>query len=220
VGAGFLLAAIVGSGIAVERSIPGEVGLQLLANAGVTALALASMILVFGRVSGAHLNPVVTAAVWLRRGIGTTVALAFALAQVIGAVAGTTAANLLFGLPAVTLSTTPRTGGAQWLSEVLVTFGLVLVVRLAARSGSSAEVALAVAAFVGAAIVFSPSTCFANPAVTLARTLTDTFTGISPSSAPAFLAAQLAGAALAVACDRFLDEADERRLRGQPQAGR
>jgi glycerol uptake facilitator-like aquaporin len=190
----------------VERSIPDESGLQLLGNAGVTALALAAMIAAFGGVSGAHLNPLVTIAAGVRGEIGTSTAIAYVLAQLAGATVGAVVANLLFELPAVTLSTTARTGWAQWLSEVLATFGLVLVVRLTARGGRPAEVALAVGAFVGAAIVFTPSTCFANPAVTLARMLTDTFTGISPASVPAFLAAQVAGATLALAFERFVEQ--------------
>ncbi len=157
------------------------------------------MIVAFAPVSGAHLNPVVTIGDRIRGGRNTALAVSYVLAQVAGAVLGTVAANLLFGLPAVTWSTTARTGGTRWLSEALATFGLVLVVQLVGRHGRPAETAFAVAAYVGAAIVFTPSTCFANPAVTLARMLTDTFSGIAPSSVPPFLVAQVVGALGAVA---------------------
>ncbi len=184
--------------------MPGEPGLQLLGNAAATALALAAMILAFGPVSGAHLNPLVTMAGRLRQEIAGPTAAAFVVAQIVGAALGVIVANLMFELPAVTVSMTDRTGWTLWLSEAVATFGLILVVRTVGRRGRVAETALAVAGFVGAAMLFTPSTCFANPAVTLARTLTDTFTGIAPSSVPAFLAAQLAGALVAVACDLFL----------------
>jgi arsenate reductase len=162
------------------------------------------MILAFGRVSGSHLNPLVTMAGRLRREIAGPTAAAFVVAQIVGAAVGVIVANLMFELPAVTVSVNDRTGWTLWLSEAIATFGLVLVVRTVGRRGHVAETALAVAGFVGAAMLFTPSTCFANPAVTLARTLTDTFAGIAPSSVPAFLAAQLIGALVAVACDLFL----------------
>ena len=162
------------------------------------------MILAFGPVSGAHLNPLVTMAGRLRREISGPTAAAFVVAQIVGAALGVMVANLMFELPAVTVSVKDRTGWTMWLSEAVATFGLVLVVRTVGRRGRVAETALAVGAFVGAAIVFTPSTCFANPAVTLARTLTDTFAGIAPSSVLAFLAAQLIGAIVAIACDLFL----------------
>jgi glycerol uptake facilitator-like aquaporin len=169
------------------------------------------MILAFGPVSGAHLNPLVTMAGRLRREIAGPTAAAFVVAQIVGAGLGVVLANIMFELPAVTISTTDRSGWAVWLSEAVATFGLVLLVRTVGRRGRVAETALAVGAFVGAAIVFTPSTCFANPAVTLARTLTDTFAGIAPSSVPAFLTAELAGAMIAVACDLVLHPDDRRR---------
>ena len=162
------------------------------------------MILAFGPVSGAHLNPLVTMAGRLRREIAGPTAAAFVVAQIVGAGLGVMVANLMFELPAVTVSVKDRTGWTLWLSEAVATFGLVLVVRTVGRRGRVAETALAVAAFVGAAMLFTASTCFANPAVTLARTLTDTFAGIAPSSVPAFLAAQLIGALVAIACDLFV----------------
>ena len=154
------------------------------------------MILAFGPVSGAHLNPLVTMAGRLRREIGGPTAAAFVIAQIVGAAVGVILANLMFELPAVTVSVKDRTGWTLWLSEAVATFGLVLLVRTVGRRGRVAETALAVGAFVGAAMFFTPSTSFANPAVTLAR--------IAPSSVPAFLAAQLAGAFVAIACDLFL----------------
>jgi arsenate reductase len=184
--------------------LPGEPGLQLLGNAATTALGLAAMILAFGPVSGAHLNPLITMAGRLRREIAGPTTAAFVVAQIVGAALGVMVANLMFELPAVTVSMKDRTGWTMWLSEAVATFGLVLLVRTVGRRGRVAETALAVGAFVGAAIVFTASTCFANPAVALARTLTDTFAGIAPSSVPAFLAAQLIGALVAVACDLFL----------------
>lgn len=174
-----------------------------------TAFTLAAMIVVFGPVSGAHLNPLVTVATTIGGDIAGRLAGLYVLAQVAGGVLGAITANLMFGLPAVTWSTTRRTGGTMWLSEALATFGLVLVVRIVGRRGRPAETALAVGAFVGAAIVFTPSTCFANPAVTLARTLTDTFSGIAPSSVPLFLTAQVAGTLVAVACDRVWIRPDD-----------
>lgn len=184
--------------------MPGESGAHLLGNAAVTALALASMIVTFGPMSGAHLDPAVTLAARLRREVGAAVLAAFAIAQVAGAAAGSIAANVLYGLPAVTWSTTERSGWELWLSEALATFGLVLVVRLVGRRGRPAVTALAVGAYVGAAVVSTPSTCFANPAVTIARMLTDTFTGIAPGSVPPFVAAQIIGALAAVLSERLL----------------
>jgi glycerol uptake facilitator-like aquaporin len=161
------------------------------------------MILAFGPISGAHLNPLVTMAGRLRREIAGPTAAALVIAQIVGAALGVMVATLMFELPAVTVSVKDRTGWTLWLSETVATLGLVLVVRTVGRRGRVAETALTVAAFVGAAMLFTASTCFANPAVTLARTLTDTFAGIAPSSVPAFVAAQLIGALVAIACDLF-----------------
>jgi glycerol uptake facilitator-like aquaporin len=174
------------------------------------------MILAFGPVSGAHLNPLVTMAGRLRREIAGPTAAAFVVAQIVGAGLGVVLANIMFELPAVTISTTDRSGWAVWLSEAVATFGLVVVVRTVGRRGRTTETAFAVAAFIGAAIVFTPSTSFANPAVTLARTLTDTFAGIAPSSVPPFLTAELAGALIAVVCDLVLHP-DDRRPTSSPR---
>jgi glycerol uptake facilitator-like aquaporin len=198
-GTAFLLAAIVGSGIAAQRLSPGDTGLQLLENAIATGAALVAIILAFGHVSGAHLNPVVTV---VERMLGRTSSRDagwYCAAQVIGAVAGVAVANLMFDLPAFEISTTVREGGGVFVGEVVATLGLLLVIFGLARAGRSSVTPFAVGAFITAAYFFTSSTGFANPAVTIARTLTDTFTGIAPESAPTFVAMQLVGATLALA---------------------
>ena len=199
IGSALLVIAVVGSGIAAQRLSPGDTGLQLLENAAATAAALVAIILAVGPVSGAHLNPVVTMADRYCGGIDTGTALAYVGAQVAGGALGTVVANLMFDLPAVDWSSTDRSGGGLWLSEVVATFGLLLVVFGVVRSGRAAVAPFAVGAYIGGAYFFTSSTSFANPAVTLARTMTDTFAGIEPASVPAFVVAQLAGTVLAVA---------------------
>lgn len=203
-GTGLLVAAIISSGIMASRLSPGDVGLQLLVNAAATAAALIAIILALGPVSGAHLNPVVTLADRFFGGLSTPQALAYAGAQIVGGALGAVVANLMFALPGVELSSNVRSSGSLWLAEVVATFGLLLVIFGVVRSGHSSAAPFAVGSYIGAAYFFTSSTSFANPAVTLGRTLSDTFAGISPSSAPAFLIAQLAGAALAVVAIRFL----------------
>ena len=198
VGTALLLVAVIGSGIAAQRLSPGDTGLQLLENAAVTAVALVAIILAVGAVSGAHLNPLVTLADRTFGGVDSPTAAIYITAQVVGAGLGAVVANLMFDLPAVELSTTERSGAGLWLGEVVATFGLLLVVFGTVRSGRTSAVPFAVGAYIGGAYFFTSSTSFANPAVTMARTLTDTFAGIDPASVPAFLLAQLAGAALAV----------------------
>ncbi|GAA3749835.1 aquaporin [Micromonospora maritima] len=203
-GTALLVAAVVGSGIAATRLSPGDVGLQLLENAVATALALGALILMFGPVSGAHFNPVVSAVDWwLGRRAGTGLTgrdlAAYAAAQTGGAAAGAVLAHLMFGLPAATWSRTGRTGGHLWLAEVVATAGLVVLVFALARSGRTSAAPAAVGAWIGAAYWFTSSTSFANPAVTVGRALTDTFAGIAPASVPAFVAAQLVGGMIAVA---------------------
>jgi arsenate reductase len=204
VGTGLLVAVVVGSGIAAERLSPGDVGLQPLENSLATAAGLVALVLAFGGVSGAHLNPVVTLAERLTRGTTTRDAAADAAAQVAGACVGAMVANAMFDLPAVTLSDHVRSSGPLWLGEVVATFGLLTVVLGAVRSGRTAAVPYAVAGYIGAAYWFTSSTSFANPAVTVGRTLTDTFAGIAPSSAPAFIVAQVVGALAAIALALFL----------------
>jgi glycerol uptake facilitator-like aquaporin len=203
-GTGLLVTAVVGSGIAASRLSPGDLGLQLFENAAATAAALVAIILALGPVSGAHLNPVVTLADRLFGGLTAGEAAGYVAAQIAGGAAGAVTANLMFGLPAVAVSTKVRSSGPLWFGEVVATFGLLLVIFGVVRSGRASSAPFAVGAYIGGAYFFTASTSFANPAVTLARTLSNSFAGISPSSAPAFVLAQLAGAALAVAAVRFL----------------
>jgi len=204
VGTALLLIAVVGSGTAAQRLSPEDTGLQLLENAAATAVALIAIILAVGAVSGAHLNPLVTLADRALGGLTTRDAGAYCGAQVAGAVLGTVVANLMFELPAVEISDRSRGGGGVWLAEVVATFGLLLVVFGVARSGRSSFAPFAVGAWIGGAYFFTSSTSFANPAVTVGRVLTDTFTGIAPSSAPAFVVAQVGGAVLAIVVVRIL----------------
>lgn len=203
-GTALLLMAVIGSGIAAQRLSPSDVGLQLFENAAATAAALVAIILAVGPVSGAHLNPVVTLADRAFGGVTNAVAGAYVVAQLLGGAAGAILANLMFSLPAVEVSTKPRVGAGLWLGEVVATFGLVLVVFGVVRSGRTGTAPFAVGAYIAGAYWFTSSTSFANPAVTLARTLSNTFVGISPASAPAFILAQLVGCALAVLAARTL----------------
>jgi glycerol uptake facilitator-like aquaporin len=203
VGTALLVTAVVGSGAMAAQLSPNDVGLQLLENSIATALALGTLILTFGPVSGAHFNPVVSAADWLlgrRTGTGLTAGElgGYALAQTAGAIGGSILANLMFALPAVDFSSKDRGAGHLWLGEVVATAGLILLVFALARSGRAAAAPAAVAAYIGAAYWFTSSTSFANPAVTVGRAFTDTFAGIAPSSVPGFVAAQLAGLAVGV----------------------
>jgi glycerol uptake facilitator-like aquaporin len=197
-GTALLLTAVVGSGVAAQRLSPADVGLQLLENSVATAAALVAIILAVGPVSGAHLNPVVTLADRVFGGLGTGEAAAYIAAQLLGGAAGSVVANLMFDLPAVAWSAKTRGGAGLWLGEVVATFGLLLVIFGVVRSGRMSAVPFAVAGYIGAAYWFTSSTSFANPAATLARTLSDTFAGIAPASVPAFVAAEAAGAGLAV----------------------
>jgi len=191
------VAAVVGSGIMGERLSGGNVAIALLANTIATGAALIALILAFLRVSGAHLNPVVSLAEALRGGFTWKEAGLYATAQICGGVAGTACANVMFALPAFSISHRARTGAPEWFSEFVATFGLLLVIRMVARF-TRGWLALAVAAYIVAAYWFTASTSFANPAVTIARSLSDTFAGIRPVDVPAFLAAQLAGGISAV----------------------
>jgi glycerol uptake facilitator-like aquaporin len=203
-GTALLVTAVIGSGIAAARLSPGDVGLQLLENAAATAAALIAIILALGPVSGAHLNPVVTIADRVFGGLTTPEAAGYVGAQIVGGALGAVVANLMFSLPAGEISTHARSSGALWASEVVATFGLLLVIFGVVRSGRSAAAPFAVGAYIGGAYFFTSSTSFANPAVTLARTLSNTFAGISPGSVAPFVAAQLLGAGLAVGAVRIL----------------
>jgi arsenate reductase len=204
VGTAFLVAIVVGSGIFAQRLSPDDVGLQLLENSTATGAGLVALILAFGSVSGAHFNPVVTLADRLLGGLSGADAAAYVVAQVAGACVGSMIANLMFDLPAITLSTHSRSSGGVWLGEVVATFGLLMVVLGVVRSGRGSVAPFAVGGYIAAAYWFTSSTSFANPAVTIGRTLTDTFAGIEPSSAPAFIAAQLLGGGAAVALALYL----------------
>jgi glycerol uptake facilitator-like aquaporin len=203
-GTGLLVAAVVGSGIAAARLSPGNLGLELLENAAATAGALVALILALGPVSGAHFNPVVTLADRVLGGTSSIDAAAYIAVQVAGALGGSLLANAMFALPTLEASTRTRSSGPLWLAEVVATFGLVLIVLGVVRSGRGGLAPLAVGAYIGGAYFFTSSTSFANPAVTIGRTVTDSFAGIRPASAPAFVAAQLGGGALAVAAARIL----------------
>jgi glycerol uptake facilitator-like aquaporin len=219
IGTGLLVTVVVGSGIAAERLSPGEVGLQLLANSTATVLGLAALILTFGPVSGAHLNPAVTLAEVVTGKIGRRAAPAYVAAQLAGGCAGAMVANLMFELPAVDLSAHDRITSATFLAEVVATFGLLTVIFGVVRSGRMTAVPVAVAGYIGAAYWFTSSTSFANPAVTVARTLSDTFAGIAPASVPAFIGAQLVGTALALAVARVLFPEPEPSLEEALDAG-
>ncbi|TDC52909.1 aquaporin family protein [Jiangella ureilytica] len=201
-GTGLLVTVVVGSGIAAQRLSPDDVGLQLLENSTATVLGLTVLILLFGPVSGAHFNPVVSVADWwLGRGSGTGLAggelAAYVVAQCAGGIGGAVLANAMFAVDAG-MASTERTGGGLLLGEVVATAGLVLLIFALARTGRGALAAPAVGAYIGAAYWFTSSTSFANPAVTVGRMFTDTFAGIAASSAPAFVGAQLVGAAVGV----------------------
>jgi glycerol uptake facilitator-like aquaporin len=188
----FLLAAVVGSGIMAERLASGNSAIALLANTAATGAALVALIITFAPVSGAHLNPVVTLSLAMLRRIAWGDVPSYVVAQLTGALAGTVAANKMFGLPAVFLSLHPRSGAAQLFSEFIATFGLLTIILGSSRF-QVPVVAIAVAAYISSAIWFTASTSFANPAVTLARSLSDTFAGIRFADAPGFVLAQLAG---------------------------
>jgi len=200
VGTAILVAAVIGSGIAAQRLSPTDVGLQLLENTAATAAALIAIILALGAVSGAHLNPVVTLVDRVLGGLTNGEATAYVLSQIVGGALGAVVANLMFDEAAVSWSTHQRATGAHLLGEVVATFGLVLVVFGVVRSGRAAAAPFAVAAYIAAAYWFTSSTSFANPAVTFARTMSNTFAGIAPSSAPGFVVAQLVGGGLGLAC--------------------
>jgi glycerol uptake facilitator-like aquaporin len=203
-GTAFLVAVVVGSGIAAQRLSPDDTGLQLLENAAATAGGLIALILAFGPVSGAHFNPVVSLADAFFGGLARRELPAYIAAQIGGAVTGSVVANLMFELDAVSLSTDARSAGGLWLGETVATIGLLVVIFGVARSGRSSAAPVAVGAYIGAAYFFTSSTSFANPAVTVGRALTDTFAGIEPSSVPAFVACELVGAAVAVLLIRAL----------------
>jgi glycerol uptake facilitator-like aquaporin len=192
-GTAFLLATVVGSGLMAERLADGNLALALLANAIPTGAMLVVLITMFGPISGAHFNPAVTLAFVLQRALDSRDGLAYVAAQLVGGAIGTWCAHLMFGLPILMLGATVRAGMGQWAGEAVATFGLIAAILACVRLQPRA-VAPTVGLYITAAYWFTSSTSFANPAVTFARTLTDSFAGIRPVDAPAFVAAQLAGA--------------------------
>ena len=196
IGTAGLLAVVVGSGIMGESLAGGNVAIALLGNTIATGAILVVLILAFGPLSGAHFNPAVTLAFLMRREITPGVALLYVFAQIVGGLIGALAAHAMFELPLIQISETARSGPAQWFAEWVATFGLVATILATVRFRPEA-VAYAVGLFITAGYWFTASTSFANPAVTIARSFTDTFSGIAPGHAPAFILAQLAGAASA-----------------------
>ncbi len=203
-GSAFLAAIVVGSGYAAQRLSPGDTGLELLENAAATAAGLYAIILMFGPVSGAHFNPVVSFVDAAFGGLRWREAAAYLPAQVAGCIAGAVAANLMFASAAVSISAKDRATPAHFLSEIIATLGLIVVIFALARSGRGSSAAAAVGAYIGAAYFFTSSASFANPAITIGRMFSDSFAGIAPSSAPAFIGAQILGGALAVVVIRAL----------------
>lgn len=208
IGSAFLLIAVIGSGIMAETLSPGDVGLQLLENAAATTGALIALIIMFATVSGAHFNPAVTLVDRLLGNLSTGDALAYVGAQIAGGCAGTMLANAMFseqtGRGLVFISQRDRNSAPELLAEVIATIGLLLVIHGAVRHAKPHLVAVAVGVWIGGAYFFTSSTSFANPMVSIARTLSDTFAGIAPSSAPGFIAAQFIGAVAAWALIRWL----------------
>jgi arsenate reductase len=216
VGSALLVTVVVGSGIAAAQLSPHDVGLQLLQNSTATVFGLAVLILLFGPVSGAHFNPVVTAADWLLgRRAGTGIqggdAIAYTAAQIAGAITGSWLANVMYDRRVFEIATTERITTGHLIGEVVATAGLIALIFALARTGRAALSAAAVGAYIGAAYWFTSSTSFANPAVTIGRVFSDTFAGIAPSSVPGFIAAQIVGALVGLALIKtlFPDIADD-----------
>jgi glycerol uptake facilitator-like aquaporin len=203
-GSALLAAVVIGSGIAAQRLSPAETGLELLENAVATAAGLFAIILMFGPVSGGHFNPVVSFTDAALGGMRWRDAAAYLPAQVAGCIGGAVLANLMFAASAVSISVHHRAAAAHLLSEVVATAGLLLVIFALARTGREKTAPAAVGAYIGAAYFFTSSTSFANPAITVGRMFSDTFAGIAPSSVAPFIAAQIAGAALALAIIKVL----------------
>ena len=204
IGTALLVTAVIGSGIMASRLSPHDVGLELLENAAATAGALVAIILAIGPASGAHLNPVVTLADRFFGGLSNAEVVGYLAAQVSGGTLGALTANAMFALPAFELSTNVRSSGPLWFSEVIATFGLLLVIFGVVRSGRASAAPFAVGAYIGGAYFFTSSTSFANPAVSFARMFSNSFAGIAPSSVPAFMTAEVVGATLAVLAIRVL----------------
>jgi arsenate reductase len=203
-GAAFLAAVVIGSGIAAKQLSPHDIGLELFENAAATAAGLFAIILMFGPVSGGHFNPVVSLVDVVFGGLSRRDALAYIPAQVAGCALGAVAANAMFAKAAVSISTHHRASPAHFLAETIATFGLLIVIFSLARTRRTAQAPAAVGAYIGAAYFFTSSTSFANPAITIGRMFSNTFAGIAPASAPSFIAAQVLGGLLALGAIRTL----------------
>jgi glycerol uptake facilitator-like aquaporin len=214
-GTAFLLAAVVGSGIMGERLAGGNVAIALLANTIATGAALAVLISIFGPISGAHFNPAVTLFFALRREIGPGLGTLYVAAQITGAIAGVFAAHAMFAMQILEVSEKLRDGPAQWFAEFVATFGLMLTIAGALRY-TPASAAYLVGLYITAAYWFTASTSFANPAVTIARSMTDSFAGIAPHSAPSFIAAQLVAAVAGWIVAQWLFESSAARMETRP----
>ena len=203
-GTGTLVATVVGSGI-MATDISADVGIQLLINTIATVFVLYILITLLAPISGAHFNPVVTVIQFFKKNITASLAAAYLAAQLVGAVIGVALANFIFNLPIIEISQKDRTGAELFVSEILATAGLVFIIFTAIAQKSEAKIPVLVGAYISAAYFFTSSTSFANPAVTVARTLSDTFAGIAPSSVAPFIAAQIFGAALGLALTTFIN---------------
>ena len=209
IGTAFLLATVVGSGIMAENLAGGNVAIALLGNTIPTGAILVVLITMLGPISGAHLNPAVTLAFYLKKEIALATAVTYIAVQVAGGLVGAWSAHLMFELEVFQASQKVRTGGAQWFAEAVATFGLVFTILATLRARAEA-VAMAVGLYITAAYWFTASTSFANPAVTIARSFTDTFSGILPQHAPAFIVAQIAGAIVATLLAAWLFSGGDR----------
>jgi glycerol uptake facilitator-like aquaporin len=196
-GSAFLAAIVIGSGIAAQNLSPGNIGLQLFENAAATATGLFAIILMFGPISGGHFNPIVSFVDAGFGGLKWADAAAYLPFQVVGCICGAIVANVMFSEAAISISTKHRASGPHWLSEVIATIGLILVIFALARTGRSHLAPAAVGAYIGAAYFFTSSTSFANPAITVGRMFSNSFAGIAPSSVPNFISAQVVGGVLA-----------------------
>ncbi len=210
VGTATLLLVVIGSGV-MATNISDDVGVQLAINSAATGLILYILITLLGPISGAHFNPVVTVIELFKKNISATLAAAYLLAQIVGAVIGVALANFIFKLPIIEISQKDRTGAELFVSEILATAGLVFIIFTAIAQKSEAKIPVLVGAYISAAYFFTSSTSFANPAVTVARTLSDTFAGIAPSSVLTFIAAQIIGAALGLVLSTFLTSQKQNR---------
>ena len=203
-GTATLLLVVIGSGV-MATNLSKDVGVQLTINSAATGLILYILITLLGPISGAHFNPVVTAIQLYRKNITASLAAAYLAAQLVGAVIGVALANFIFSLPIIEISQKDRTGAELFVSEILATTGLVFIIFTAIAQKSEAKIPVLVGAYISAAYFFTSSTSFANPAVTIARTLSDTFAGIAPSSVAPFIAAQILGAALGLALTKIIN---------------